>query len=252
MLKKFLIATYCLLAPGLAIASPLEIARLAQQLEYASSNLAGGAVGVSWSGSVKHNARILSQKAQKLQNSVERGRSSAYIRTRFTDVTRYYQRLEASVIRSMDSSGTGRLRNEFLQLSALFEDLRYEFYGDTYYQSLRSSPPSYPYTYPQPLPGDRYSPGAGIGVIVVPRASDYSRYRRGQHRAPVSDRQSRRDNDYQLRRNNDYQYRSPVMERQDRNDRLRGLTGERDPGRQAGADRNGRQTADQGYYRLRP
>ena len=94
MTNKYLIAILCLLLSGLASASSLEVARMAQQLEYASHNLANDPQGVSWSGSVKHNAKLLSQKAQRLQDSVERGRSSAYVRLRFTDVTRYYQRLD--------------------------------------------------------------------------------------------------------------------------------------------------------------
>ena len=243
MLNKVLIAAICLLVPGVAGSSPLEVARLAQQLEYASAEIAGSAVAVSWSGSVKHNARLLSQKAQKLQDSVARGRSSAYIRTRFTDVTRYYQRLEASVIRSMDRSGTGRLRNEFIQLSEFYEDLRFEFYGDSYYQSLRSGPSINPYRYSQPWLGDPYSNGPGVGVLIVPRVSDYDRRGGQQHRAPVTARE--------LRRGNNFQHRSPVQQRQRRNDRVRDLSGGRTSGRQSGVEPNRRIEANQGYYRLR-
>ena len=244
---KILIMTACLAASGLASASSLEVARLAQMLEHASSDLASGSGGVSWSGSVKHNAKMLGQKAQKLQDSIERGRSSAYVRTRFTDVTRYYQRLEASVVRSMDRSGSGRLRNEFIELSEYYEDLRYEFYGDTYYQSLRSSPSThrspYPYVYPQPRLGDPYYRNSGVRVLIVPPVRDYDRRRDGQHRAPVTDRD--------FRQFDGTNHRSPVLDRKRRNDRIRDLSGGRGTGRQADPGQGSRIRANQGYYRLR-
>lgn len=243
-MNKYLIAILCLLVTGLASASSLEVARLAQLLEHASYDLANDSRGLSWSGSVKHNARLLSQKAQKLQDSIERGRSSAYVRTRFTDVTRYYQRLEASVVRSMDGSGTRRLRDEFIQLSEYYETLRYEFYGDTYYQSLRSSPSIYPYAYPQPLSGGRGYRDLGVGVIIVPPVREYDRRRGGQHRAPVDVRRNRQGDGYD--------HRSPVIDRQLRNDRLRDLSNGRSSGRQGRIGGNSRLEANQGYYRLRP
>jgi len=243
MINKYLIATMCLLVSGLASASSLEVARLAQLLEHASYDLATDSAGRSWSGSVKHNAKLLSQKAQKLQDSIERGRSSAYVRTRFTDVSRYYQRLEASVVRSMDGSGSHRLRDEFIHLSEYYEDLRFEFYGDTYYQSFRSSPPSYPYAYPQPLLDGRNIRGLGIGVIVVPPIRDYDRRRGGQHRAPVTSRRSRQAPGSD--------HRSPVLDRQHRNDRIRDLSSGRRSGGRVETGRSNRLEANQGYYRMR-
>ena len=243
MIMKYLIVTMCLLTSGLASATSLEVARLAQLLEHASYDLANDSRGRSWSGSVKHNAKLLSQKAQKLQDSIERGRSSAYVRTRFTDVNRYYQRLEASVVRSMDGSGSHRLRNEFIQLSDLYEALRFEFYGDTDYQSIRSSPPSYPYTYQQPWLGGRNSRNLGIGVLVVPSIRDYDRRRGGQHRAPVTERGNR-----QFKGSD---HRSPVLDRQRRNNRARDLSTGRRSGRKTDTGRETRLEANQGYYRLR-
>jgi hypothetical protein len=243
MVNKCLLLGLCLLVPALASSSPLEIARLAQLLEYASHDLASDAGRLATTGSVKHNARLLSQKAQKLQDSIERGRSSAYVRTRFTDVTRYYQRLESAIVRSMDGSRSQPLRNEFLQLAEHYENLRYQFYGDSYYQSLRSSPPSYPYPYPQRRPGGRHVPDQGAGVDLVPPAQAYERRGGFQHRAPVSTRGSGSAGQTE--------HRSQVLERQRQADRLRDLSVGRGSGHQADTGGQNRLEANQGFYRLR-
>jgi hypothetical protein len=243
MVKKFLLLGLCSLVPALASASPLEIARLAQLLEYASHDLASDASGPVTTGSVKHNARLLSQKAQKLQDSIERGRSSAYVRTRFTDVTRYYQRLESSIVRSTGSYRSQSLRNEFLQLAEHYENLRYQFYGDSYYQSLRAGPPSYPYAQPSRWPGGRYRPDQGVGAALVPPAQAYDRRGEVQHRAPVSARG--------IRSVGQTEHRSPVLERQRQADRLRDLSIGRGSASQTDSGGQNRLEANQGFYRLR-
>ena len=241
----------CLMVAGLASASSLEVARLAQQLEHISQDLASDTAARSWSGSVRHNAKLLSEKARKLQDSIERGRSSAYVRTRFTDVSRYYQRLEASVVRSVDGSGSHRLRDDFLNLADAYEELRYEFYGDTGYQSLRTSPPVYGYRngYPAPLywPGDRYSRDAGVNVIVVPTLRFPNRSHpdqgwEGRHRSAVESRANKIDD------NNSH--RSPVQDRQFGRDRARDLPGSRGSADRQEPNPGGRLRANQGYYRL--
>jgi len=226
MVKKCLLLGLCLIFPALVSATPLEIARLAQLLEHASHDIASDAGRLAAKGSVEHNARLLGQKAQKLQDSIERGRSSAHVRTRFTDVTRYYERLESSIIRSMAGSRTQVLRNEFLQLADHYEKLRYQFYGDSEYQSLRSSPPSYPYPYP---------------LRWLGRADNLQLLR--QNRAPTSIRDGVSAGELE--------HRSPVLERQRQADRLRDLSIGRGSERQTNPARQRRFEVNQGFYRLR-
>jgi hypothetical protein len=189
MIRLRLLIAATLLIPPLAVASDTEIARLAGQLQQASHALSQDARGVTGFGSVHSNAARLGDKAQQLLESLRRGRTSAHVRTRFTDVSRYYQRLEAAVLRGRSSQATERVRQEFYQLADLYENLRYQFYGDSYYQSFRASPPAFgPYP---PHYGGEVIRGPGLGITPIEPGS--RSHRQMRHDTPGARPAGRRE-----------------------------------------------------------
>ena len=131
MCNRLLQSAFLLLLPILALASNPEADRLAVLLEQSSQDLAQNARSLSGAGGIAHNSQQLAAKARQLQDNIRRGRSSAYVRMRFTDVTRYYQRLEAAVARLNVRRGGRQVQSDFARLAVTYEQLRYQFVDDS-------------------------------------------------------------------------------------------------------------------------
>ncbi|MEZ5490586.1 MAG: hypothetical protein R3F50_09745 [Gammaproteobacteria bacterium] len=238
MYKRLIQTAIILLLPTLALASSPEADRLAALLEQASLDLAQNARNLSGAGGIAHNSQQLAAKARQLQDMIRRGRSSAYVRVRFTDVTRYYQRLEEAVARLNARSGGQQVQSDFARLALSFEQLRYQFVGDSYYTGFQSAPAIL--VIPQIRTGNRYVRNPDLGLSERPRhGQSHSERRLGEyrHQAPVL---NRRDG-----RLDGTVHRSPVLERRYRNEHL----GAGRPDR-AGSAVDRRLEANQGYYRL--
>lgn len=221
MNMKALLIVLVAILPAVSFASHRDIQRLANELEQASDHLAHDAKAVGGFSSVSHNARRLSSKAQKLTESIARERSSAYIRTRFTDVSRSYQRVETAFLRTRHGVGNGHISNEFDRVASLYESLKYQFYGDSYYQSFRSGTPayqSYLYNY------DRRPYYSAPRVFI--NSHSHRQIRSWRPSGDIRINHSRNDRDH----------RSPVIERKHRRDHDgSGNSGHRGQGRSNGA-----------------
>ena len=186
MTKSTLFFVLLALLPATAFTSQWDIQQLADELEHASNKLYRSAKAVRGFSSVGHNANRLSSKAEQLADSISRGRTSAHVRTRFTDVSRYYQRVENAFLSARRSYGTHYVDESFDYVADLFASLSYEFYGDTNYQGFRSN-------------SQRYNSGlynrAPLILINPSRNSSSRNHKRSNQRSPVIQRQNQRDRD---------------------------------------------------------
>ena len=230
-MSRILLPVLLSLLPTLAIASLQEAEQLAGLLQQSSHDLAFNVAGIPGSGSVEHNIRQLADKASQLQDYLQRGRSSAYLRLRFSDVSRYYERVEAAMARLDGRNSTQSLQNQFARLALVYEQLRAQFYGESVYPGQVPVPAIL--VIQPPGRGPRYVRDENLGLSLP----DSQRTDR-QHRSAVQDRYRGLDQESR--------HRSPVLERQ----RRYGNTGtdgfDRSPRR---AD-DARIQADQGYYRM--
>lgn len=209
MIKSTLLLGLLVFLPATATASNWDLQRLADQLVYASNDLARGAKAVRGFSSVGHNANRLRTKAQQLADSISRGRTSAHIRTRFSDVSRYYLRVESSFLSARRTYRTPYVDDKFDNVASLYDSLSYEFHGGSYYGSFRSSP--------QPYQRNYYSraPFYTTQILINPPRN----YGQRNPRPPVTKRNNRQ--------RDDYDHQSPVINRQNQRDRLGNISNNR-------------------------
>lgn len=216
--------------PVSAQATQWEISRLAIQLENASESLLRDSRAAGGYNSVSHNAQRLAVKAKQLTDSIARGRTSGYIRTRFTDVSRAYQRLESAILRQSRNQRNRSVVHEFDRVANIYGYLNNQFYGNTSYQSFRSSPPDFEYLYTRPLPP----------VVVKPH------YRPDTDSSDDESQVTGRGNmnvESNNRRRQDYDHHSPVVDRRNRRELEQQQTGSRT---------ETRQQSNLGNIRIRP
>jgi hypothetical protein len=205
MTKSTLCIVLLAIVPALASASQWDIQQLADELEHASNNLYRSAKAVRGFSSVGHNANRLSNKAEQLAKSIGRNRTSAYVRTRFNDVSRYYQRVENAFLSARRSYGTHYVDESFDYVADLFASLNYEFNGDYRFGGYNSNS--------QYFNRNNYDRGSSyISPLILINPSRYDRQR--NPRPSVIQRNNRH--------HDDYDHKSPVVQRQNqrnRNDR---------------------------------
>lgn len=211
-MKNVLLVALLSLTPVVALATDWEISRLASQLQLASDQLAFNVRYVQGYGSVNNRAQQLSRKAAQLTDSIERGRSSSTLHSQFSDLARYYQRLESDFLRSSRNRSLGHLNHNFDHLASLYSSLSFHFYPAQYplREDHRHVVRQY---YPVPVP---FIPRAFvIPTPAIPyNNSDHRVYDSYDHRSPVQERKDNRrhggDNfperrDTETRRDNHYE-----------------------------------------------
>lgn len=202
-----------------------QIVRTAQQLEQAADVLTQNLRNLRGYGSVSHHAQQLSRRADLLADSASRQNSSAYMRSRFADVNRYYLSLETAYLRASRSYGGNFTDADFDRISLLFHDLNYQLYG-AYPRGEYYAPERYSYV-PRPAPPI-------VFIAPLPRSDR-------------DDRFDRRDPGLSYNSFDRYDHRSPVIERQRSREQER--TG-RDDRRRTETRRDNHYEGNNGSYRL--
>ena len=148
-----LIAVLVVLAPSTVFATHFELARLANEIELISAQLADDLRYTRHYGSVRQRAVTLRREASQLADTLGRNRSNSRIRSQFKDVRRGYERLEQAFFIADRRNRVPRLYREINVLSNIFTNLSEEFYyaglGDSRYSTSRYSGSRYS--------GSRYS-----------------------------------------------------------------------------------------------
>jgi hypothetical protein len=112
-------------------ATPYEFSRTVAELNFASERLARELRNSPGYGSLRAAAERLSDDAEQLQESIDRGRSHAYIRIQITDVRRGYQQLQVAIAKSR-GEGAGELIAQHMEtISALYNDMEAEHFYST-------------------------------------------------------------------------------------------------------------------------
>ncbi|MEX0619432.1 MAG: hypothetical protein WDZ76_07870 [Pseudohongiellaceae bacterium] len=179
-----------------AHASNWELSRLAAQLNEMSAGLAREAGKRGGYSSVSHNAERLSYETRQFVDSVRRDRSRAYLSGKFTDMQRYYNRLEEAMLRAVDRRQNPQLIAWFDEVNHLYRRLHFVLQDRVY---------TTPYRYPHPrviVPGNRATPHVN--------SNRHDRNRR-ENRQRNEKSTARRSYGYQL---NDYDHNSSVVQRQ--------------------------------------
>ena len=123
-----LIGCLLLLSPTALLASDLEIARLATQINLSSDRLAQELHYRQGYSKVQQHANRLSREAGQLVDAVRRNRSPAYLRSQFSDVSRRYANLETAFLRATPSEHSPHLYDEIGRINNLFNNLSREIY----------------------------------------------------------------------------------------------------------------------------
>ena len=141
-----LIAVLVVLAPSTVFATHFELARLANEIELISAQLADDLRYTRHYGSVRQRAVTLRREASQLADTLGRNRSNSRIRSQFKDVRRGYERLEQAFFIADRRNRVPRLYREINVLSNIFTNLSEEFYyaglGEQNYGSAYNSPHS--------------------------------------------------------------------------------------------------------------
>lgn len=248
-------AVLVLLTPVTVFASHFELSRLANQLDLVSNQLAYELRYNGAYSSVRSRAQSLSREAGQLFDAVQRNRSSSSVRSHFKDVSRRYEKLEEAFFRANRKYYDAAVYREVELISNLFTSLSSEFYY-AYSPEPRSRAPyynsgrSYSYSY-SPFPSRSYSSPSrsSRSRVVSPRSSSpaYSVpqvlnrrqqaipqvFRGDRARADNGRNQAQRPRDRQdsgrraqAPRDN-FDQTSPVLDRQNRQNRERRQTGNR-------------------------
>ena len=123
-----LIAVLVVLAPSTVFATHFELARLANEIELISAQLADDLRYTRHYGSVRQRAVTLRREASQLADTLGRNRSNSRIRSQFKDVRRGYERLEQAFFIADRRNRVPRLYREINVLSNIFTNLSEEFY----------------------------------------------------------------------------------------------------------------------------
>ena len=141
-----LIAVLVVLAPSTVFATHFELARLANEIELISAQLADDLRYTRHYGSVRQRAVTLRREASQLADTLGRNRSNSRIRSQFKDVRRGYERLEQAFFIADRRNRVPRLYREINVLSNIFTYLSEEFYyaglGEQNYGPAYNSPHS--------------------------------------------------------------------------------------------------------------
>ena len=117
-----------LVLPTTLKATQYEVSQLASQLGYATSLLADELRYIRGFGSVRQNANRVAREAEQLIKAIQRNRSNSYIRSQFKDISRGYSDLESAFFRANRSYYNAYANNEFGRISDLFSQLNDTFY----------------------------------------------------------------------------------------------------------------------------
>ena len=185
-----LIAVLVVLAPSTVFATHFELARLANEIELISAQLADDLRYTRHYGSVRQRAVTLRREASQLADTLGRNRSNSRIRSQFKDVRRGYERLEQAFFIADRRNRVPRLYREINVLSNIFTNLSEEFYyaglGEQNYGPAYNSPHS-----GLSIIGSRYSTSrySGSRYSSSPySSSSYSGSRdTGSHRGSLPD-----------------------------------------------------------------
>ena len=123
-----LIAVLVVLAPSTVFATHFELARLANEIELISAQLAENLRYTRHYGCVRQRAVTLRREASQLADTLGRNRSNSRIRSQFKDVRRGYERLEQAFFIADRRNRVPRLYREINVLSNIFTNLSEEFY----------------------------------------------------------------------------------------------------------------------------
>jgi len=180
-----LIAVLVVLAPSTVFATHFELARLANEIELISAQLADDLRYTRHYGSVRQRAVTLRREASQLADTLGRNRSNSRIRSQFKDVRRGYERLEQAFFIADRRNRVPRLYREINVLSNIFTNLSEEFYyaglGEQNYGPAYNSPHS-----GLSIIGSRYSTSRYSGSRYS--SSSYSGSRdTGSHRGSLPD-----------------------------------------------------------------
>ena len=141
-----LIAVLVVLAPSTVFATHFELARLANEIELISAQLAENLRYTRHYGCVRQRAVTLRREASQLADTLGRNRSNSRIRSQFKDVRRGYERLEQAFFIADRRNRVPRLYREINVLSNIFTNLSEEFYyaglGEQNYGPAYNSPHS--------------------------------------------------------------------------------------------------------------
>ena len=141
-----LIAVLVVLAPSTVFATHFELARLANEIELISAQLAENLRYTRHYGCVRQRAVTLRREASQLADTLGRNRSNSRIRSQFKDVRRGYERLEQAFFIADRRNRVPRLYREINVLSNIFTYLSEEFYyaglGEQNYGPAYNSPHS--------------------------------------------------------------------------------------------------------------
>jgi len=215
-LRLFLIVL-AVLFPVSGFATQFEISRLAEQLGGLSAELSRDSRGLRGFSSVSHYAARLQSKADQLSQSITRGRSTSYVRSRFSDVAQHYERLEEAYFRAGRFKVDTRVEQQFGEISLLLNLLTTQFYPDNYNPGYSGLPPvylQYPYRYRNAPRQYQRNPQGGLDLYRNPQNSPGggTEESRQSHREPdfdhqndVYDRQQRRNQDGNRNRARIYQ-----------------------------------------------
>ena len=123
-----LTAVLVVLAPSTVFATHFELARLANEIELISAQLAENLRYTRHYGCVRQRAVTLRREASQLADTLGRNRSNSRIRSQFKDVRRGYERLEQAFFIADRRNRVPRLYREINVLSNIFTNLSEEFY----------------------------------------------------------------------------------------------------------------------------
>ena len=123
-----LTAVLVVLAPSTVFATHFELARLANEIELISAQLAENLRYTRHYGCVRQRAVTLRREASQLADTLGRNRSNSRIRSQFKDVRRGYERLEQAFFIADRRNRVPRLYREINVLSNIFTYLSEEFY----------------------------------------------------------------------------------------------------------------------------
>lgn len=141
-----LTAVLVVLAPSTVFATHFELARLANEIELISAQLAENLRYTRHYGCVRQRAVTLRREASQLADTLGRNRSNSRIRSQFKDVRRGYERLEQAFFIADRRNRVPRLYREINVLSNIFTYLSEEFYyaglGEQNYGPAYNSPHS--------------------------------------------------------------------------------------------------------------
>jgi hypothetical protein len=130
-----LLVLLLLFAPSIVFATNFELARLSNQIELLSSQLADDLRYTRNYGSLRQRAVTLSREASQLGNSLRRNYSSSRVRSHFKDVRRSYEKLEQAFFRANKKDHEPRVYQDVNQLSNLFSSLSDEYHYAGYSQA---------------------------------------------------------------------------------------------------------------------